>query len=592
MDKALQRQSFLFSFLISCVLILAPFYAQQSLGGEGLAIPYNNWVWIFAIAVISSGIFQIILNKKIRLPKYWLTIAALPISFIVSSFINESVKPTQWLFTIGYIVGGFLFFIALFQFSLKRRHIENILYGICAAATAHSLIALCQVSGWYPTSYIPRTADNAPISIFQQVNVHATFLITAFIITLYLAGSPSSINRHHLSKALLIVTLFSTTAILLAISSRTALVAFIVSTPLILIARHYYFKRRLKLSLVLFIAFSLGLSAGAYLSQGFARYETKLDTQKAHARTYIYDLSWQVFKQAPYFGHGLGSFEQVFQEAKINYQHSSKMGAARYSHPHNELLYWMIEGGVSSLIGIFIAFFGTALALIKLGWRRALSYSALLFPITFHTQVELPFYLSSALWFLWLTLLFFVHSHQSKSINVCISKATERLVVISSTLIGTAVIGFLLHTTVSSQGIINYLRSPQQSFIHLNSASQNLYYQRLSYHLKMTSLLYRDIAQGTNELTPLFIQWAQQYTKSRPITSTINNLALAYYYLGDREKALYTIRRAAKMYPATKTISNRLKDIEDNRAIQDFTQKIQIRVEPSQALDTTLHQDL
>jgi len=588
MDKALQRQSFLFSFLISCVFILAPFYSQQSPGGEGLSIPYNNWVWIFAIVVMCSAVFQIILNQKIHLPKYWLAIAALPISFILSGFFNDSEKPTQWLFTIGYIIGGFLFFIALFQFQLKRRALENILYGLCAAAIAHSLITLCQVSGWYFTSYIPRTANDAPISLFQQVNVHASFLITAFLVALYLASSPSAIKRHRLYWLLLIITIITTTSVLITIGSRTALVAFIVSTPLIIISRFKNFSQNPKLSLALIFALVIGLLVGSYESKGFAKYETKIDTQRSHARTYIYDLSWQVFKQAPYFGHGLGSFEKVFQEAKIDYEHSNKMGSQRYSHPHNEFLYWMIEGGASAIIGILISLIATCLALVKLGYKRCCGYFALLFPISFHTQVELPFYLSSALWFLWLTLLFMVHSHHTKVHITKLSIAISKLITISSLLISTTLASFFLHSTVAIQGLTNYLRIPQQGFINLNTANNNLYYQNLSDNILLTTLLYKDIALGTKKATPAFIEWAEEHTSNHPITSTINNLALAYYYLGDKDKALHTMRRAAKMYPATKAITDRLIDIEENKAIQDFTQKIQTHVDHSQAPATAL----
>lgn len=583
MDKALQRQSFLFSFLLCGVFILAPFYSQQSPGGEGLAIPYNNWVWIAAILLICSAVFQIILKKDIILPSYWLGMAALPLGFLISGFINESVKPTQWLFRIGYVIGGYLFFIALFQFKLKRRLLENILYGVCAAATLHSLIALSQILNLNLGSYIPRTAGNYPISIFQQVNVHASYLTSAFFIALYLASSPSIKTRQWCYKLLLVITILATTTMLLAISSRTTLVAISVSLPILLIARYPAFNRNCGLSALLLCAFVLGIASGGYLSKGFAKYETKLDVQRQHARTYIYDLSWQTFKQAPLFGHGLGSFEQVFQEAKIDYPQSDKLGIHRFSHPHNELLFWMIEGGVTALSGIFIALAATILALFKLGWRRAFSYCALLFPISFHTQVELPFYLSSALWFLWLTLLFLIHQHRNTRYKVIISAFTSKFIIISSTAISAILIGFFLHVTISLKGIVDFVRSPQLGFSTLQSASQNLYFQDLSVNLTLTRLLYIDIALGTKTRTPEFIIWAEQYIIKHPVTSTMADLALAYFYMGDRVNALSTIRRAAKMYPVTPGIIDRLQDIESDRPIAEFRQKIQTRVDRSQA---------
>ena len=101
MNKAQQNQSTLFNLLVLAVFIFAVFYPQESPGGEGLRIPYNNWVWIFAILCICAAIFKIILKKLIVLPHYWLEIAALPLGLMISGFIIDSSKPTLWLFKIA-----------------------------------------------------------------------------------------------------------------------------------------------------------------------------------------------------------------------------------------------------------------------------------------------------------------------------------------------------------------------------------------------------------------------------------------------------------------------------------------------------------
>ncbi len=583
MEKAQQRQSILFSLLISFVFILSPFYSQQSPGGEGLSIPYNSWVWIWAIMVMLAASFQILLKETIILPKFWLGIAALPLGLIFSGFIMESSKPTEWLFRIGYVLGGFLFFIALFQFELKRRAIENIGYGFCAAACLHSLIALSQISGWNISSLIPQSVSNAPISMFQQVNVLASYLTTGFFIALYLASSPSIKCRHWLYKLLLIITIVCTAAMLLSIGSRTSLVAFSVSLPLLLISRFSSFKQYPYWSILLLIAFISGIGAGANLSKGFATYESKLDVQRVNARSFIYDLSWQTFKQKPIFGHGLGSFEKVFQEAKIDYPDSDKMGGQRYGHPHNELLFWMIEGGVISLLGIIVAMAVTLAALFRLGWRRGISYFALLFPISFHTQVELPFYLSSALWFLWLTLLYIIHSHQLKSYSTTLSNAIQKLILSASVTTSCLIIGFLLHSMLSLSGLVNFIRDRSVGYSFIETANANIYFQDLAQNITFSSLLYQEIARGGKEFTPAFISWAENFVESSPITSTINNLALAYSHLGERDKALALMSKAIKMYPASSEIQLRYKEVTEGTVIINFRQRIGIPVNHSQA---------
>ncbi|MEH6444170.1 MAG: Wzy polymerase domain-containing protein [Oceanospirillaceae bacterium] len=577
MYQAQQRQATLFSILIGCVIVLATFYSQQSPGGEGLNLPYNNWVWIFASATICAGVFQIILTKKIVLPKYWLAMATLPLGLIVSGLLIESTKPIEWLFRIGFVVAGYLFFITLFQFKLSKRHIENILYTLCAASIVHSLIALCQINGWNIAELLPQTLANSPISIFQQVNVHASYLVTSFFIALYLATNPSIKNSTFVRKSILLLCVFFTTTVLLIISSRTTLVVFSISAPLMIFARFSQFKKYRTLSISLITCFVIGIVAGNYSSDGFDKYETKLDLQRSHARVSIYDLSWQIFQQKPLFGHGLGNFEKVFQEAKIDYPDSVKLGGQKYTHPHNEFLFWMIEGGITSLAGIFVTLVVTLIALYKTGSRRGAAHIALLFPIGFHTQVELPFYLSSALWFLWLVILFDLHNHFKHTYPIVFSDALKRLISASTVLISTLLIGFFIHSLVSLTGLVNFIRSPSIGYSALATANSNLYFQNITQNITSTTLLYRDIALGQTKFAYAFINWAQRYLENTPTTNTFNDLALAYTYIGEHEKALTLISKAAKMYPATPAIQQRLKEISENIEIKDFKQKIQIR---------------
>jgi O-antigen polymerase len=586
MITAQSKQSLLFGLLISSTLIASTFYSQVSPGGEGLLIPYNSWTWICAIVVICSGVFQIIIKNTIVLPKYWLYIAALPLGIIISGFIIDSTKPVEWLIKIGFVLGGYLFLIALFQFKLSRRTINNILYGICFSAILHSFITYTQVMGWQISRLIPNSADNSPISLFQQININATYLTTSFFVALYLASCAGIASKHLLLKISLVVTVFATTAVLLSISSRTTLVAFSVSMPLIIYARYSQFKLNKALSMTLIAAFILGICAGANLSKGFAKYETKLDTQRQHARTYIYDLSWQIFKQKPLLGHGLGSFEQVFQEAKIDYPDSDKLGAQRFSHPHNELLIWLIEGGIVSLIGILIALIATLLALFSLGIKRGFTYLALLFPISFHTQVELPFYLSSALWFVWITILFLIHNHQTIEKKTQLSHALKKLISVSTVVISALLIAFLIHTLASLAGITRIMFYKNVPLSSLTTAKNNMYFQSLALQFEFTGFLYHDIATGNTTATQQFIQWAEPYITTRPDPGLINNLALAYRHLEASDKALALMSKAAKMYPKTATIQQRYLEIKNNVPISQFSQQITTFAERNQSQAT------
>ncbi len=572
------RQAIFFIIIICCTFVFSTFYSQQSPGGEGLFIPYNNWSWISAILVICAASFQVLIKKQIYLPRYWFAIAALPIGLLISGFIVGIIAPTQWLFRIGYVVAGFLFFISLFQFKLTRRQVENVLFTLCFAATVHSFVAYTQITGWYLTALIPQTISNAPISIFQQVNVHASYLITSFFIALYLATSPSIKHRSIALKIVLILCIFSTTTLLLTIGSRTTLVAFLVSTPLIVISRFSQFKKLKILNAMLLIAFVSGIAGGNHLSEGFDRYQTKLQRDTGNARLYIYELSWQTFKQKPIFGYGLGSFEKVFQEEKVNYPDAKELGTQRYSHPHNELFFWMIESGVISLIGILIAAIATFVAVFKTSWKRGCGYVALIFPISFHTQVELPFYHSAALWFLWLTLLYICHSHQVRAFNVSLSKTGNKFITFTTISLGTLIIAFFLHSIISLLGIVDFIRSPNVKYASLEAGRNNLYFQDISHNLFSTSILYQSIAKGDKRYIADYIRWANDYLEKTPATDTLNNLALAYAYIEDYDKAIEVAQKAYDIYPANTEIEQRLVELKARLPISQFKQKIQLPV--------------
>ena len=77
-------------------------------------------------------------------------------------------------------------------------------------------------------------------------------------------------------------------------------------------------------------------------------------------------------------------------------------------HPHNELLFWTAEGGILPLIGILII----ACSFLNMVWKTKLKrgwlYFTMLLPILVHTQLELPFYISTIHWFIFIFLIFMI----------------------------------------------------------------------------------------------------------------------------------------------------------------------------------------
>jgi O-antigen polymerase len=114
---------------------------------------------------------------------------------------------------------------------------------------------------------------------------------------------------------------------------------------------------------------------------------------------------------APWTGYGYGGFEGVFLRNYLTdraFDPSMRMIEYALTHPHNELLYWGVEGGIVPMLGILIAIGTFLMRLARTPWRAALPLLALVSPLTVHVQTELPFYHSAAHWFVLLLLVYFV----------------------------------------------------------------------------------------------------------------------------------------------------------------------------------------
>ncbi|MGL5303282.1 MAG: Wzy polymerase domain-containing protein, partial [Aeromonas sp.] len=135
--------------------------------------------------------------------------------------------------------------------------------------------------------------------------------------------------------------------------------------------------------------------------------------QSGGVRTDIWLFSLDLISKHWLVGNGYGGFEATFLNEYAKALHLNlDIGMQIYNldHPHNELLYWGIEGGIAPIMGMVVM--GSALLwrLVKVGWVNGMALLALVTPILLHTQTEYPFYHAIALWWLLLTLIYIIDS--------------------------------------------------------------------------------------------------------------------------------------------------------------------------------------
>ncbi|MAY41442.1 MAG: hypothetical protein CMI05_03895 [Oceanospirillaceae bacterium] len=555
-DSSLKKPQRLFFILFGILFLIAPFYYQPNLGGEGLFIPHNSSLWIVASWIIASASFLIYKNKVIVLPKHWLGLALLPIGALVTGFVADNNNPTEWIVRISVIIGGDLFFLSLFQFQLKSKHIERSLYIILAMGLIAGTYGIIQSqTGALNLGHIiPVSPEHKAVGIFQQVNLQASLMATLLILSFYLASRPTLQNFSFIIKFTLIIATITASFSIAYSGSRVGLISAIIGLSMLLIGRWKLIKN----AKFMFIALTLSVFIGATLGQsGLTATASKMNNVigglDADVRWHIYTLSWDIFTQAPITGHGLGSFQKVFQEERADYQIKGGVKlerSPRFSHPHNEIIFWLVEGGVIAIIGILAATIFTLLQLIKVGWQRGWAYAALFFPLIIHSQVELPFYISNTHWFLLLFLLFVTHQFRKKELNTnVLSKPAQNTVPIFFMIVAILSSYTLVNAQVANAGLVNYLKRNQSHPAFLESSIESAYFREYTTYLLLRRNMYLGIHDSDTRAAEQYIAWATQSLKTTPAISSYRDLVIAYNYLNEIEKRDNTLQKALDIYP-------------------------------------------
>lgn len=550
----------LFFLLLVLQFVIAPFYYQPNFGGEGLYLPYNSSVWVVAVWIIAVAAFLICRTRSIELPKYWLGLAMLPIGAITTGFLVDTTNPTEWLTRLCVITGGYLFFLALFQFKTTPKQIDQSLYVLLAMGMISATYGMFQVHGIGEIySFIPRSGNGTPIGIFQQPNIQASMMATFLVLVYYLISRPTLKTTNFIVKAALCLSAFSASYLIAASGSRVGLLGVCIAL-LILIAGRGRFLQLNKGIFFIIILFTIAgaASQSSGLLKSSAKFDRALGGMEADVRWKVYKISWDLFLESPITGHGLGSFQKVFQDKRRTYQQENILHlgkAPRFSHPHNELFLWLVEGGIISLAGILIAAITTFLQLIRLGWQRGSGYAALLIPITLHSQVELPFYTSNTHWLLLLFLLFITHLHGSKKTTTMgLSLAANRLIPITFFSVAIAGSWFLIQAQIANAHLVKYAASRNTQPQYLDAPVDSYYFRQHALYLlhrhKMLEGLKNKEALPVLEL----INYTELLLETNPALMYYIELINLYNILGETELRDQKLEEALATYESNQKL--------------------------------------
>ncbi len=560
---SLKNDQYDFYYLLGFVFLLfaiAPLFFQPNFGGRGLDLTFNIAVWAVAIVIIVFSILLMAVRTVTRLPHHYLYFIAVPAVIILSSLITGVSQPATFFFREVYVLAGLLFLFALLQFNLKKHPVEWTLLTIVLSTLTHSAIGFIQIfvpeilGQWYASNHTV-----LPHGVFQQINTQVSFLATGIAIGMYLLSRPIAKQFPWAVSGLLFLSLGLNSFEIAYSGSRVGLLGLILSLVLLAVFRFKQLMSNKILVILAIIAMSAGVFSGnSGLENTFKKTANITEGMSGDVRINMYLIGFELVAQKPMQGHGIGSFLRVWnqQTGDFHARHPEAVLPPYIEHPHNELLFWIIEGGLLIIIGILAATVAVVLALVRCGKQRSAGYVAMLLPITLHTQVEQPFYISSLHWFAWLFLIFIVIQHRTMTINVVLSAAANRLLQCTSVLILIGSLYFLHHTSRAQTDIIRYLTKQQSEPPYLAIALNNYYFKYHAEELAMRSMLYTGLSTNDDDLVNRYIHWSTKRITIRPELKLFEDLIGAHIHLKDDQSKCNVIRLGMSLYPQNTPLVN------------------------------------
>jgi len=296
---------------------------------------------------------------------------------------------------------------------------QLVIGAVAVSALFQAIVAILQLYApyfsWRWLHYNPLAAEGRPLGMFGQVNLLGSFLATGLGATLW---SVVQCRRKNASVAWVVILLTIGFALYLTHSRTGWLGATIALVGLVV-----FYPARTRRKTLLLIT---GLVAGGWLlvqilpSPGIpvlvpAEHQMQSQTVKrainsdakdastfslermraesSTQRRQMLEGSVALIKQHPLLGAGAGSFESVWPDALASTGQVSSF-AHTVTHPHNEILFVLAEGGIVALSGLLVFAGIFCIPLIK-GSQRSRTIWALTLPVAVHCMTEYPFYLSA-----------------------------------------------------------------------------------------------------------------------------------------------------------------------------------------------------
>jgi len=539
------------AFFITFALLmgLGAHYFQHNQGGSGLELAQNNIVWIFFSMLIGLGLWKISESQKLFYSTFTLLFLSAFVLFLIPLlYPNNELAEQSYTRLLG-LFAGFLLFFSLQQFQFTRSNIEKLLTLIVLAGFLQAGYSLVQ-------DYL-LPADNIfgydvgygrPYGIFQQPNVLASFMATTLILAGYLL---QQVKDKKLQLFLLLTALLNMWVITVTMS-RTAYLGLIIALLLFI---PWAWQTNKKILGAFIVTLSLGF--GFALLKGDALEVRNSDNLKeGGVRLDFYEHSWLMIKEKPLMGYGYGGFEKnylITQAERVKNKELMPFGQ-NLTHPHNDTLFWAVEGGIVPIVAILLLVIAFLRLLRAFKLPHAMALMALVIPIALHTQTEYPLYHSALHWLVLLVLVFYIDNEAQNMRSK--GFAPTFAVRIFALLIPIFTATFMVTNLYTIAKITQYERSRQPDIsLLMDIVNPLVFADRFDFHLNYFRL---SMAQRLNnpEEVQRVIDWTEKTLESTPKSYFYIILYIAYLNNNQAEKAQQVLEYARYLYPLDKPLAN------------------------------------
>ncbi|MFQ2622392.1 Wzy polymerase domain-containing protein [Aeromonas caviae] len=529
--------------------LLGMHFFMHNPGGAGLYLPFNAWGWIFASLVMALGLWHVTLSQRLvvspLLTAQWLggLLLLLPMAYPGFELKDYAIPRLLGLFA------GLLFLASLYQWRFGREARDRLLYLLLGAVAIEALLGLVQYYLLVPGNWIGYdTQTNRPYGIFQQPNVMASFMATGLSLAIWLELRG---DANPWLKGLRYGVILATSLLLVILQSRVGQLGGMMA--LLLLSAQLGRERRLGRMLALVaLGILLGL-ASQYLMAG-ARRGLEI-YQSGGMRSIYWPYAAKLIAQMPWTGWGYGSFESVFLH---HYMADKALNPAmvqieyNLDHPHNEFLYWAVEGGLAPMLGMVLMGGALLWRLSRAGWVKGAALLALVTPILLHTQTEYPFYHAIALWWALLLLLYAMDAeveeqdHSNWRDHLYRPWLLLRFMAIAIPLI---VIPFMLTALHTAWVVTKYERGGyKQPALLLDIVNPMAWLTRVEFDVNAVRLMVGLQANNKAELEA-YLDWGQAFVRHTPRANIYANMVIALNALGRTAEADNLRASALMLYP-------------------------------------------